>query len=211
MPMNAMTNGRVRKSLAEQIDRLDRTLDGLAEGLNEAVGQAVQEAVRGVLVELLADAGLRAQLQSALGTPIPAVAPVVARPRSQAWDLCRRLWQALRERLHAFREALKSQVVQTAQACRQLWDRLTGLGANTCAWGCTVVIRAGHYLRLVRGIAIALLTALAVGGLVTTTSDMVGPWLAASLSGLCGFVTAFTVCLDGWLRRILFRASAPPA
>ena len=59
--MNATTNGRVRKSLAEQIDRLDRTLDGLSEGLNEAVATAVREAVQGVLAELLADAGLRAR------------------------------------------------------------------------------------------------------------------------------------------------------
>src|SRR2546422_122011 len=45
--MNTTTpNGRVRKSLAEQIDRLDRILDGLADGLNAAVAAAVQEAVR---------------------------------------------------------------------------------------------------------------------------------------------------------------------
>ena len=39
------TNGRVRKSLAEQIDRLDQILDGLANGLNEAVAMVVREAV----------------------------------------------------------------------------------------------------------------------------------------------------------------------
>src|SRR5262245_19983946 len=41
----SMTNGRTRKSLAEQIDRLDMILDGLADALNEAVAQAVKEAV----------------------------------------------------------------------------------------------------------------------------------------------------------------------
>ena len=35
--MHTDTNGRSRKSLAEQIDRLDHILDGLGEGLNEAV------------------------------------------------------------------------------------------------------------------------------------------------------------------------------
>ena len=38
-------NGRARKTLADQIDRLDRVLDGLAEGLNEAVATEVQRAV----------------------------------------------------------------------------------------------------------------------------------------------------------------------
>src|SRR5436190_10447897 len=39
------TNNRERKSLAEQIDRLDGILDGLANGLNEAVATAVKDAV----------------------------------------------------------------------------------------------------------------------------------------------------------------------
>ena len=37
MTVTMQTNGQVRKSLAEQIDRLDGILDGLADGLNEAV------------------------------------------------------------------------------------------------------------------------------------------------------------------------------
>ena len=62
------TNGRARKSLAEQIDRLDSILDGLAENLNDAVATAavagvkdvvtvaVQEAVHAALVEVLSNA-----------------------------------------------------------------------------------------------------------------------------------------------------------
>ena len=33
--MNATTNNKARKCLAEQIDRLDAVLDGLAENLND--------------------------------------------------------------------------------------------------------------------------------------------------------------------------------
>ena len=54
--MNATTtnpNGRTRKSLAEQIDRLDALLDGLAEGINDTVVAAVQAAVRTAVVEVL--------------------------------------------------------------------------------------------------------------------------------------------------------------
>src|SRR5947209_7237504 len=45
MTTNVKTNGRPRKSLAEQIDRLDGVIDALSEGLNEAVATAVQESV----------------------------------------------------------------------------------------------------------------------------------------------------------------------
>jgi hypothetical protein len=38
-------NGERQPSLAEQLDRLDRILDGLAEALNEAVANAVKQAV----------------------------------------------------------------------------------------------------------------------------------------------------------------------
>ena len=56
-------NGRARKSLSEQIDRLDGILDGLAKGLTDAVadavkqavGLAVEAAVRGVLTEVLSN------------------------------------------------------------------------------------------------------------------------------------------------------------
>jgi hypothetical protein len=37
-------NGRTRKSLAEQIDRLDAILDGLSDALTEAVAAAVSQA-----------------------------------------------------------------------------------------------------------------------------------------------------------------------
>jgi hypothetical protein len=57
--MTTMTipNSSARQTLASQIGRLDRILDGLADNLNEAVvsavshavGRAVKEAVQGVL------------------------------------------------------------------------------------------------------------------------------------------------------------------
>lgn len=59
--MNGSLSARQRKSLADQIDRLDGILDGLADALNgavadavkEAVGAAVKEAVQAVLREVL--------------------------------------------------------------------------------------------------------------------------------------------------------------
>jgi hypothetical protein len=44
-PVTPSLNGRVKKTLAFQLDRLDTILDGLAEALNDAVADAVQKAV----------------------------------------------------------------------------------------------------------------------------------------------------------------------
>jgi hypothetical protein len=74
------TNGQIRKSLGEQIDRLDAMLNGLAEGLTDAVAQAVKdavgtavkEAVQGVLRETLTSPELLVRLQAAAP---PAAAP----------------------------------------------------------------------------------------------------------------------------------------
>lgn len=71
MTATTIPNGRSRKTLADQIDRLDRVLDGLAEGLNDAVAaavreaatEAVREAVHAVLAEVLANQAVLAKLQ----------------------------------------------------------------------------------------------------------------------------------------------------
>src|SRR5262245_19983380 len=86
-------NGRARKNLADQLDRLDRILDGLADALDEAGASAVQQAVRGVLVELLNDPTIRAVLTASAA---PAQSPVAATTRKRhygAW--LRRCWQEL--------------------------------------------------------------------------------------------------------------------
>ena len=70
-------DGRTRKSLAEQIDRLDAILDGLSDALNEAVaaavseaaGRAVKEAVQAVLAEVLTNPALRERALPPAGQP----------------------------------------------------------------------------------------------------------------------------------------------
>src|SRR6187397_1410588 len=61
-----VNNGRARKTLADQIDRLDGILDGLADALNTAVAEAVRQgvevAVKAALAEMLAHPELRRRL-----------------------------------------------------------------------------------------------------------------------------------------------------
>jgi len=71
-------NGRVRKTLASQLDRLDDILDGLSDGLNEAVttavtaavSTAVQEAVAGVLTEILTNPTFTDRLRGPVNAPV---------------------------------------------------------------------------------------------------------------------------------------------
>src|SRR5262245_36208290 len=81
------TNGKVRKSLAEQIDKLSSILDGLSENLNEAVadavreatGAAVRDAVQKALVEVLTNPDVLTLL-GGLTTPRPHAAPGPSAP-----------------------------------------------------------------------------------------------------------------------------------
>src|SRR3954471_11845352 len=98
-------NGRARKTLADQIDRLDRVLDGLAEGLNEAVaaevqravGRAVREAVQAAIREVLTNPELAARLRPSSPTTAPVggtggrVRSLLGRAAGWALALCRGL------------------------------------------------------------------------------------------------------------------------
>jgi hypothetical protein len=86
------SNGQPRKTLASQLDRLDRILDGLdaalAGAVQEAVEQAVKQAVQAVLTEVLTNRQLQEQLQqTAQSDPPP-------EEHDGQQSLPHRLWQA---------------------------------------------------------------------------------------------------------------------
>jgi len=65
-------NGRVRKTLASQLDRLDQILDGLSTALNESVADAVERGVARVLTEILTNPDIADRLRA------PGMPPVAA-------------------------------------------------------------------------------------------------------------------------------------
>jgi len=91
------SNGQPRKTLASQLDRLDRILDGLdaalAGAVQEAVEQAVKQAVQAVLTEVLTNRQLQEQLQQAAQPALPS-----EEPRGKP-SLLNRLWQAATEKV----------------------------------------------------------------------------------------------------------------
>src|SRR5262245_9205730 len=99
MTTATVPNGTARKSLAEQIGRLDNILDGLAEALNESVAAAVQQAVgvavaaaaHAAVVEVLTNPQLQRRLHPAGGGKGWRVGAVLL----PAVRLLRRCWSGL--------------------------------------------------------------------------------------------------------------------
>jgi hypothetical protein len=198
--MTTMTaNGRVpRKSLSDQLDRLDRILDVLGEGLQEAVADAVQEAVRqavaaavqAAVTEVLTNPELGRRLRPAPPPDVPvlekarALAGRVAAAATAAWvrtaAATGRCWVALRARLGGAR-------ARVAGATRCLRSR---------------VLLTAALARQFRGV---LAVAACVGTVVGVGCFWAGPLVAATVSGLGGFAGALTVGAVSTLRRALTR------
>jgi hypothetical protein len=173
-----LTNSKVRKSLSEQIDRLDKILDGLAEALNgavadavtQAVSLAVKEAVQTVLTEVLSNPDLRAQLQGSAAAPIATdVYPVI---RSTGTSLVDRVAQNAARlanwctaRLHALAQLGRCAVQQVGRLAADLSARVQSLRV------------------FVGPVAAALLLGVATG----IAAYCVGPWLAGVVGGAGSF------------------------
>src|SRR5688500_14001723 len=96
------TNGKPRKQLSDQLDRLDSIIDVLAEGLPGAVTDACREgaraAVKDAIIEIVSNPELRALLapvRSAPVAPPPEPAPEPRKP--SPWAKFKALLAAARD------------------------------------------------------------------------------------------------------------------
>jgi hypothetical protein len=186
------TNGRAKKSLAEQIDRLDSILDGLAEALQgavseavtEAVGLAVKEAVRCVLAEVLTSPEFLEQLRQATAGSNPT--PVKAAPRMpgtfRRWIIRASAW--VLDRVADTRQAVTA-------APSFIGQSISG---------------AGRYVQALLPFRRQLLLSAAVGTLAGIAAYHSTPMLAAAAAWMGGFATALTVQAAVLLRRWLLLA-----
>src|SRR6516225_2189804 len=135
-----LTNSKVRKSLSEQIDRLDKILDGLAEALNgavadavtQAVSLAVKEAVQTVMIEVLSNPDLRAQLQGSTLAPIaadayPTIRSTATSPVNRVAQNAAHLANWCTDRLHALGQLCRHAVQQVRRVAADLSARVQGL------------------------------------------------------------------------------------
>jgi hypothetical protein len=206
--MTATTNNTgSRKTLAEQLDRLDAILDGLADNLNAAVAAAVrdgvraeaQQAVQTVLAEalrspaflaLVCGAVAMSQRQARQVRPGPAgllamlkgwAACCMSRaPRVLAGfgDRCRQLWQAAGQQLR-----------RTSDAC-------VGQARQALAKASRACQTTGRFLWRLRT---PLLAATNAGLLLGLLTGFGGPVVAGLVGGLAGFTLTLWLAL-AWRR-----------
>jgi hypothetical protein len=180
------TNGRARKSLAEQIDRLDGILDGLADGLNEAVAAAVKEAVtlavrqavQSVVSELVTNPAVLEMLKRTLVQPQATAASATSAPSP------------------APQSGLKRCLIGAWNGTKSLFRKA----------GCGLAV-LWQRLKLVRHIKAPLLLAVGVGTVSGFAAYFAGPWMAAGLGWLGGF--AATLAVQAWSTFSRLLAPAP--
>ena len=180
-------NGKApRKTLADQLDRLDAIIDALAAGLNETVADVVRQAVTAAVQQTLE--GLA---QAALSNP----------------DLLRRLTEQFAPAAaapQAAHEAGPSHPGAARRALSRAWSWLKGCKV-WARWGWQSARRRLGLAWHLRGQFLAALGAGLGTGLLALAA---GPAVAAVLSGVGGVAAALLV-MGGIAVRRMARAAPP--
>jgi hypothetical protein len=203
--MSTTTNGRAqRKSLAEQIDRLDLILDGLADGLSAAVADAVTAAVGTAVAAAVREVLSNPQLLQRLR---PEPAPTAGKVGKLARWLCGGLAGALRRcwrGLAGVAERGRQRVTEVAATVRVGRQALAGrVRAGMSAFRRRVWLGGALAVLLARRYRRPLLAALAVGAAVGLGCYLAGPAVSSAVSGLAGFVGSLVAGTRDRLRRML--------
>jgi hypothetical protein len=184
--MSTVTNGQIRKSLAEQIDRLDAILDTLAEGLNEAlagvVSQAVTGAVEAAVVEVLTNPTLQQRLRAA------------EKPSRPAANVGRRVWGWLKAGCTWVAGRVKRAFMKTVEVAGACKDAAFATAA-TAARKTRATLKSGwshtlSALALAGRMRRSVLLAAAAGLTIGTACYFSGPLQSSLISGVTGFVSA---------------------
>lgn len=182
--MSATTlNGKPRKQLSDQLDRLDAQmdradaiLDALAEGLNGAVAEATKEgtrlAVKEAVVELLTDPDLRTALHRASA---PEAKPLL-------WDRLKAKVRQAAAKAAAVTRTARLRVAATLDDTRRVAARVTG--PAKVVWQLRTVALVG----------------LGVGLVVAGVAYAGGQSVAATLSGIGAAVTTMAIQIAARVR-----------
>jgi hypothetical protein len=181
------TNGRVRKNLADQIDRLDGILDGLSEALQtvvtqavqEAVGIAVREAVQAALTEVLTNPAILALLRTTLAPEVMPQAEPVAAATTETQP------KASSEQK---KRPVRDWVARKWNAMRATCRTVKGWMGRRCAMVC-------QFWR-------PLLVACFVGLVAGVLGYVAAPWVTAGLAYLGGFASTLLVQFMVAVRRV---------
>jgi hypothetical protein len=185
-----LTNGKPRKQLSDQLDRLDeqlqrhdQILDALAEGLNGAVAEATKEgtrlAVKDAVIELLTDPVLRAALHQATTSR--------SEPKVTVWSkLKAKVRQAATRAVEATRPVRQAVAARVAAAHRAA---VAATGPARLAWRLRKVLLVG----------------LGVGVVAAAVAYAGGQSVGAALSGIGAALTTIVIQVAVWIRTTVRR------
>jgi len=195
MSATSTINGKPRKQLADQLDRLDSIIDALAEGLPGAVADACREgarqAVKDAIIEIVTNPELRVLL-----APVPVATPTVSPapeptpitpPRPNLWSRLNTKVKTTKASILGAAVNVKNSVVGRGQAIR---DAMTAIGQ---AAGEAVPLK---HISLV---------ALGAGVVVGAVCLLVPQSVSALVGGVGAAVTTASLQLGGWLKRAACR------
>ena len=217
-------NGRLpRKSLADQINRLDEILDGLGQALNESVGAAVRQVVRETVEvsvrEVLCNPELLRTALAQEGTLESGPQEVAPPPQQPPNQIRPSVWSRLYATLGLVWNKASEKARQVGTYLSMAWK----WGFKKLAQGCNRVTELGRSLK-VRVVSAALSTgamlnqvwrfrssgglALGVGLLSSIGSYLAGPAVASLFCGLAGATLTLAGLVLIPLGRLLFAGDA---
>ena len=207
--MNAtLLNGHARKTLAQQLDRMDTMLDGLSEGLNEAVATAatasmrevvclaVQQAVRTTLTEILSNAEVQNRLAPRSAPFAGGVLTLVAGGWTKLVSLAKQAWNSLKGTTTPAIEAASATAKDIACGTSQTVATIGQQIAKTArrGWMLATVLAT-----LAKQYRVHLAASLAVGAVIGLACWLGGREVASVGCGLSGF--AGSLATRGMQRR----------
>jgi hypothetical protein len=203
MSATTLTNGKPRKQLSDQLDRLDGILDALADGLPGAVADACREgarqAVKDAIIEVLTNPELRALITPVRPEPTPAQVQPTARitplePEFVSEPKKPGLWSRLKAKLAAVRNAVSGAARKTkdvvAAQCQAAGNAVAAVGQA-----------AGEALPWKRMLWVSAGVGLTVGVIC-----LVMPHVAAAVVGaVSAATTSIAVQTGNWLKKAAMR------
>jgi hypothetical protein len=191
MSVETVNNGRPRKQLSDQLDRLDeqllqvdRVLDALSDGLDGAIRDATKEgtriAVKEAVIELLTNPELRNALHAA-STP-----PAEAKPS---------FWSRMKSKARQTVAAVKDGVVSAATAV-----------ASRVASACTAVGRLVTKARESRQFRTAAKIIVGIGAVTAIARYAASRGVGTMFLMIKMFVVDRVVRIKGWLRSSVLRS-----
>jgi len=194
MTMHPGSNGRTdRRSLASEIDRFDRMIDGLdkaipaavAEAVKESVAMAVAEAFRVTLFELISDANIQKLLREVRSSAESGGSQATTAVRSTS-------------PLQRLRQSIASALRSTCRRVKVTIALLTS-PIRTFAAGTVLTYQQ---LTQVWSLRKPLTVSLVVGVIVGAVGYASAPWLAGLLAGGGAVTSTLLGQFAAWIRRV---------